>query len=176
MTDIVSKIVERSKWPTFENADHLAELDGLADDANGRGTFEGYLAALAIYHQLCDEMARLLVKESQFFIQLSCYPTDIEFPKPKQQMMGQVLTELEFAVEFEGKAEFIEKCREMNVLRNNVFHGLTKSVNLSALKGRLSEVSALYESIFSLFTNSHDWFCLCFKDFRKDVFIDEIQE
>jgi hypothetical protein len=64
----------------------------------------------------------------------------------------------------------------MNVLRNNVFHGLTKSVNLSALKGRLSEVSALYESIFSLFTKSHDWFCLCFKDFRKDVFIDEIQE
>ena len=176
MTDIVTKVMDRSQWPSFDDTDHLADLDSLADDANGLGTLEGYLAALAIYHQLCDEMARLLVKDSQFFIQLSCYPAGIDFPKPKQQMMGQVLAQLEFSVEFEGKHEFIDKCRRMNALRNDVFHGLTKSSDLVEVKGRLSEISSLYEDIFTLFRNSHDWFLLCFNDFLKDKFIDEIEE
>lgn len=176
MNDIVDKIMDRSQWPTFEDSDHLSDLDSLADDANGLGTLEGYLAALAIYHQLCDEMAKLLLKDSQFFIQLSCYPLGIEFPKSKQQMAGQTLAQLEYAVEFEGKEEFIEKCRELNALRNNVFHSLTKKTSLPELKNKLSRVSALYEEIFELFSASHDWFCLCFKDFRKDVFIDEIEE
>ena len=91
-------------------------------------------------------------------------------------MAGQVLTQLEYAVEFEEKAEFIEKCREMNSLRNNVFHGLTKQSSLSELKNKLSQISHLYEQVFDLFYASHDWFRLCFKDFRKDVFIDELEE
>lgn len=176
MTSIVSKIRDRSQWPCFENSDHLADLDALADDANGLGTLEGYLAALAIYHQLCDEMAKLLVKDSQFFIQLSCYPAEIRFPAPKQQMAGQVLAQLEFSVEFEGKRTFIEKCYEMNALRNNVFHGLTKQTSLPELKNRLVTISALYEETYELFEASHDWFQLCFKDFKKDRFIDEIED
>ena len=176
MTNIVVRIRDSSQWPSFENASHLSDLDTLADVANGLGTLEGYLAALAIYHQLCDEMAKLLVKDSEFFIQLSCYPTDIYFPKPKQQMAGQVLSQLEFAVEFEGKTEFIEKCRVMNSLRNNVFHNLTKQTSLAELKGKLSQISKLYEDIFELFSTSHDWFRICFKDFQKDVFLDEIED
>lgn len=173
MTDIIQRIRDRSQWPTFDNHDHLSDLDALADDANALGTLEGYLAALAIYHQLCDGMARVLLKDSQFFIQLSCHPTEIEFPKQKRQMAGQVLAELEFAVSFEGKQEFISKCREMNALRNNVFHGLTKQTSLQELEAKVSRVSDLYEEIFSLFDHSHDWFRLCFKDFSKDVFSDE---
>ncbi|HPH04303.1 MAG TPA: hypothetical protein PL131_00390 [Methylotenera sp.] len=172
MSSLIDRIKNHSQWPHFENVDHLSELDALADDANGQGTLEGYLAALGIYHQLCDEMARLLIKDSQFFIQLSCYPTKIEFPKPNIQMSGQVLSQLELAVEFEGKALFIEKCREMNTLRNNVFHNLTKQTSLTTLKEKLSQVSNLYEAIFKLFSKSHDWFQLCFKDFRKDRFLD----
>jgi len=176
MTNIVNRIRNSSQWPSFENSSHLSDLDTLADDANALDTLEGYLAALTIYHQLCDEMAKLLVKDSEFFIQLSCYPTGIDFPKPKQQMAGQVLSQLEFAVEFEGKTEFIEKCRIMNSLRNNVFHNLTKQTSLVELKGKLSQISTLYEEIFELFSTSHGWFWLCFKDFRKDVFIDEIED
>jgi len=176
MTTIISKITDRSHWPCFENSDHLADLNALADDANGRGTLEGYLAALAIYHQLCDEMVKLIVRDSQFFIQLSCHPAEISFPAPKKQMAGQVLAQLEFSVKFEGKERFIEKCHEMNALRNNVFHGLTKQTSLPELKNRLITISALYEEIYELFEVSHDWFQLCFKDFKKDRFNDEIED
>jgi len=70
MTNIVNRIRNSSQWPSFENSSHLSDLDTLADDANALDTLEGYLAALTIYHQLCDEMAKLLVKDSEFFIQL----------------------------------------------------------------------------------------------------------
>ena len=176
MDSTLQKIKDYSQWPSFEDSDHLSELDALADNANGLGTLEGYLAALAIYHQLCDEMAKLLLRDSQFFIELSCYPTEINFPKPKQQMAGQVLSQLEFTVEFEGKQEFIDKCRTMNSIRNSVFHNLTKQTSLLVLHNKLSQVSDIYEEIFTLFKSSHDWFLLCFKGFRKDVFIDEIEE
>ena len=176
MTDIVGKIKDYTQWPAFENSQHLSDLDALADDANGLGTIEGYLAALAIYHQLCDEMAKLLIKKSEFYIQLSCYPTEIKFPKSKQQTAGQVLSQLEFAVEFEGKKDFIRKCRTMNSLRNNVFHNLTKETSLTELQNKLSKISSLYEEIFEVFDTSDDWFQLSFKNFRKDVFIDVFEE
>lgn len=66
MDEIIRKVVERDQWPTFEDSAHLSELDAIAEDANAKDTLEGYLAALAIYHQLCDEMAKLLIEDSRF--------------------------------------------------------------------------------------------------------------
>ena len=167
--------MDSSLWPCFANPEHLSDLDILANNANGLDTIEGYLAALAIYHQLCDEMAKLLLEDSRFYIQLSCYPAKIDFPRPKKQMAGQILVQLEFAIEFEGKTEFIEKCRKMNSLRNNVFHDLTHQPDLIELKSKLSRMNRIYDDIFVIYENSHDWFRVCFKDFRKDVFIDLVE-
>lgn len=90
--------------------------------------------------------------------------------------MGRVLSDLEYSIEFEGKNEFIRKCREMNKIRNTVFHQLSKETALEDLRIKLSKVSELYEEIFDLFQSSHDWFCLCFKNFRKDVFLDYVDD
>lgn len=175
MTDIIERIMDGSQWPCFENPEHLSGLDTLANNANGLDTIEGYLAALAIYHQLCDEMARLLLEDSRFYIQLSCYPAKIDFPRPKKQMAGQILSQLDFAIDFEGKNEFVNKCRMMNSLRNSVFHNLTNQPDLLDLKIQLSRISSIYDEIFLIYENSHDWFYVCFKDFRKDVFVDLVE-
>lgn len=170
--DTVTKILDRNNWPDFENPDHLDELAQIADTAFDKETVEGYLAALLIYHQLCDEMSKLLLECSHFFIQLSTHPTDVKFKIKKDVMSGRLLTDLEHTLEFDGKYEFIRKNRELNSLRNKIVHGLTKHTSLNELKNKLENIQELYGIIFALFVQSHDWFNLCFKDFKKDEFID----
>lgn len=174
--DILSKITNHDQWPDFADGDYLSELDDMANDAFSKGTIEGYLATLLIYHQLCDEMAQLLIRDSQFFLQLSVYPTEIKFQNHKPIMFGKVLSELEYAIEFEGKNEFITKCRELNTLRNKIVHKLTKQTSLNDLKKQLGSINKLYTEIWTIFDESHDWFQLCFKDFKKDGFIDYIED
>jgi len=170
--DTVTKILDKNNWPDFDNPDHLDELAVIADTAFGKGTVEGYLAALLIYHQLCDEMSKLLLECSHFFIQLSTHPTGVKFKIDKNVMSGRLLTELEHTLDFDGKYEFISKNREFNSLRNKIVHGLTKNTSLDELKSKLESIQQLYGIVFALFVQSHDWFNLCFHDFKKDVFID----
>ena len=70
MRALAAKILDPEKWPNFERADFLDELNGLADAAFDKGTVEGYLAALLIYHQLTDEMLRMVHRWAEFFVQL----------------------------------------------------------------------------------------------------------
>lgn len=170
--DTVTKILDSNNWPNFENPDHLDELSEIANVAFDKDSLEGYLAALLIYHQLCDEMSKLLLECSQFFIQLSTHPTEVKFKIKKDVMSGRLLTELEHTLEFNGKSEYITKNREFNSLRNKIVHGLTKRTSLSELKNELENIQELYGIIFALFVKSHDWFKLCFKDFKKDIYVD----
>ena len=120
-------------------------------------------------------MAKLLLECSHFFIQLSTYPTDVKFKIDKGIMSGRLLKELEDTLEFDGKDAFIKKCREFNSLRNKIIHELTKHTSLSELKTKLQSIQVLYGNIFSLFVQSNDWFKLCYKDFKKDVFLDYVE-
>jgi hypothetical protein len=174
--DILSKITNHDQWPNFVEGNHLLKLEEIADDAFSKGTIEGYLATLLIYHQLCEEIAQLLIRDSQFFLELSVHPTGIKFQNHKQMMFGKVLSELEYAIEFERKNEFITKCREFNTLRNKTIHKLTKQAPLNDLKKQLGSIKKLYTEIWTIFDVSHDWFQLCFKDFKKDKFIDYIED
>ena len=107
--DLIHLIKDSNKWPSFDRPDFLIELNVLADDALSKNTIEGYLAALLIYHQLCEEMVRLLLDDAHFFIQLSVFPSEITFPKKNKAMFGQILDELKSTVSFEGKDDFIKK-------------------------------------------------------------------
>ncbi len=170
--DFIDQINESERWPGFENPDHLYGLNEIADEAFGKNTVEGYLAALLIYHQLCEEMAKLLLEDSRFFIKASIYPAEIEFPKSNKIMFGRTLEHMKETVEFPNKELFLQKCHNFNQIRNSIAHGLTKQTSLGDLKKKLEIAKKLFDEIFNLFDDSHDWFSLCFKDFRKDKFID----
>jgi hypothetical protein len=170
--DLLASVNNAENWPAFEKPSFLDELDDIADVAFAKNTIEGYLASLLIYHQLCDEMVRLLLKDAQFFIQLSIFPAEINFPEKKRLMFGQLIDELKSTMSFNGKDEFIEKCLKLNKSRVDIVHGLTKYQALSEIEKQASAVQKLYYEIFELFDDIHDWFRLCFKDFKKDVFSD----
>jgi hypothetical protein len=171
-TDLIVTIRDSDKYPYFERPDFLDELDDVANEALSKNTVEGYLASLLIFHQLCEEMVRLLLKDGQFFVQLSVFPAEISFPEKKRLMFGQLIEELKSTISFEGKEDFIEKCMELNRHRTDIVHHLTKRSSLTDLETQLLKVKELYDEVYKLFDDAHDWFRVCFKDFRKDVFID----
>jgi hypothetical protein len=171
-TDLITTINDIEKYPYFERPEFLDELDEVANEALLKNSVEGYLASLLIFHQLCEEMAKLLLQDAQFFVQLAVFPAEISFPEKKRLMFGQLINELKSTISFDGKNEFIEKCMELNKHRIDIVHHLTKRSSLADLKIQLLKVKELYDEIYKLFEDAHDWFRLCFKDFRKDVFTD----
>jgi len=121
---------------------------------------------------LSEECVRLLLKDAQFFIQLSVFPAEMYFSEKKKLMFGQLIEELKSTISFENKNEFIEKCMSLNKDRIDIVHRLTKRNSLADLEAQLLKVKNLYDELYILFEDIHDWFRVCFKDFKKDTFID----
>jgi len=166
--DIVERIKSPNDWPSFENAEHLDALDEIADNAMQRHSVDGYLAAILIYHQLAEETLRVLIRDSQFLIEASIYPWKIEFPSNSRQTFGQVLEHVRRAVEFDQKREILALADELNKIRIEFVHGLTKKTNVSDIEPCAQRTAAIAERIHTLFDEAHDWFRLYFKDLRKE--------
>lgn len=171
--NLIITVRDSDLWPYFERPDFLYELDEVANNALSKNSIEGYLASLLIFHQLCEELIRLLLKESQFFIQLSIFPTEILFPEKKNLMFGQLIEEFKSTISFQNKDKFIDKCMELNKKhRIDIVHRLTKRSSLADLETQLLKVKKLYDEIYELFELIHDDFRVCFKDFKKDIYLD----
>jgi hypothetical protein len=170
--NFIEQINNSDYWPGFKSPDHLDDLNEIADEAFNKKSIEGYLAALLIYHQLCEEMAKLLIEDSNFFIRASIYPTEIPFKTHKKIMFGRTIEQLKETIDFNEKELFIKKCENFNQIRNTIAHGLTKQTSINDIKENLEKIKKTHDEIFELFDSAHDWFRLCFKDFKKDVFID----
>jgi hypothetical protein len=125
-TDELLRRLEQRAWPELANAEFLERLDNLAEEAHRCRTLDGSLAALLIYHQLVEDMTRVLVESARFFLQLSIFPLELRFKDPSKPMMGYWVQQLEEMFDFDGKLEFTKRVKELNQLRNQLFHGITK--------------------------------------------------
>ncbi len=166
--ELIQAIHDSDKWPSFERPDFLSDLNTIADEAFEKKTVEGYLAALLVYHQLCEELVRLVLKDTQFFVQLGVFPAEIAFPEKKRMMFGQLVEELKSTISFDKKEEFIGKCLELNRNRIEIVHNLTKLTSMSQIGKQVSHVKDLYDEIYILFERVHDYFRVCFHNFQKD--------
>lgn len=171
--NLVVQIQHKEKWPSFDRPDFLGELNEVADEAWNKKTIEGYLASLLIYHQLAEEMLRLLLRCSEFFIQLELFPTEITFPARKNTMFGRVIEALKETIEFENKSKVIESAISLNERRIGLVHGLTRHVSIQELQDKATEIKTDFDSLYEAFDESYDWFLLAFKDLRKDKDWDE---
>ena len=168
-TDLIKRISNSSNWPDFERANFLDELDEIGHQAFDKGTLEGYLASLLIYQQLSEEIIKQLLKDAQFFIQLSVFPAEIQFLEKQKLTFGQVIEELKNTISFQNKDEIISGCQELNKHRIDFVHGLTKRTSLKDIGRQIRKVRDLYVEIYTLSIQAHNNFRLSFKDFKKDV-------
>src|SRR5271165_6190206 len=106
--DIKHRVRTTELWPDFESPEFLDRLNGIAAESLAKNTIEGALASVLIYHQLSEEMLRLLLQCAQFFIQLAIFPAELTFPQRRRQMFGQLVEELRSTMSFLYKGEIPE--------------------------------------------------------------------
>jgi len=143
-------------------------LDGLAEQAMMRNTIDGYLAAILIYHQLTEETLRVLLRDSQFLIQVSIHPWEIDTPDESRITFGQVIDRLKKSVHFDQKAEIVQLANELNRIRIEFVHGLTKKTTVADIEPKARRVASMAEQSYRLFDGAHDWFRMYFADLRDD--------
>jgi hypothetical protein len=168
LNSLVARIKNRDRWPDFDRPYFLDELNAIADEAYDSNTVHGYLAALLVYHQLTEEMLRLLLEYSEFFVQLELAPIEIHFSIPDKVMFGRLLDAAKSSMEFENKKELLSLAQSINRGRIDLVHGLTKQENPEAINLKARLVKAQFEEFYAKFVEAQDWFLLCFKDLRKD--------
>jgi hypothetical protein len=167
--DLLDLIRADTKWPYFDRPDFLNELNTLADDCFSKGTVEGYLASLLIYHQLCEELLKVLIRTSHFYLQCTVFPMQIEDKKLEKVTFGQLITEYEKCVQSKGSKDLINKCNQLNRIRINMVHRITLKTSLSAISQQTQLTKSLFEDIWGLFDSIYDGFRASLSDYRDDV-------
>lgn len=167
MLGVRERLADPDRWPCFATPDFSDRLESLARRSLEQRTMSGALASILVYHQLAEELMRVLVEDSKFLIQCSILPTEINFAEPKKQTFGQLLDELRRAVEFKGKAELLKRADDINRARNELAHGLTRRGRLAGIRKQALRVQRAYGHMFERFDSAHDFFRVCFKDCRK---------
>lgn len=175
MDKILSRIMNSDNWPSIQMPENLELLNEMADSSFELNTFEGMLAAMLMYHQILVAMCMHLLENCHFFIQLSVYPSEIEFKVPNDKMFGYYLGELKSSVSFLKKTEFIEKAELFNSYRIDVVHRMRRS-NLEQLFVELKKVKSCFDEIYNLYDEIQDDFRVTFHGFKKDVFLDHLTE
>lgn len=168
---ILEQIRKPENWPVrYENSEHLNELHSLAEEAFESNTKLSYISSILIYQQLTEESLRCLLRHINFFIQLACFPVEINFAESKKRMFGRIVDELKSTIEFDNKPLIIKEANRLNENRIAVVHGLTKIDNLEDLREHAVEVRTIFSGLFREIHDSLDWLDACFKDFMKDSF------
>jgi len=129
----------------------------------------GTLAAVLIYHQLVEEMLRLLVRDSHFVTQVALRPSRIEFASQPRQMFGQLQQEIREAVDFSQKAKLLKLADAINRIRVEVVHKLTRRGSLSGLTRDARRAKSTYDRIFAIFDDAHDDFRVVLSAYKRDL-------
>ena len=166
--ELLDKLKDAGKWPAFKNLGHLSILNDMADRAFSKNSLEGHIAAVAIYHQLSADMVGLLLDDIHFLTQCSLYPLELRFKKKKTPMFGTLLDELEHNVDFKQKKDFLFQCRRLNEIRITMVHKLTQQVFLGSVNHQAKAAKDVFDQIFILFDEAHDFFRVCLHDIQKD--------
>ena len=164
---LVARLKDPSHWPGFGTVDHLQKLQGLAGEARGRGTTDGYLAAMLIIHQITEEMIKILIDDADFYTQLRLYPLPLKPTRTKEKekgTFGRYLSDLKSTVWFQNKKYIVEKADRLNGIRNSIVHRLTKPDALLVVEQNVTDAWELYSSLSFLALEAHMVFQSDFRD------------
>ena len=168
---IKAKLADSSKWPTYKDADQMARLDEIADDALSISTMDerSCIASILILQQLTEELVKILLESCQFLVQVRLLPIEITFKSQSNEMFGRVVNSLKETIDFPHKAEIIAEANKINKKRIEVAHGLIHKVSLDDLTNNAMVVRNDFEFFFSLYIKAQDWTRLCLKDLKQEV-------
>lgn len=160
-------MLDETAWPHFDRPEFLNELSQLADEVMAKNTIEGCLAAILIYHQLVDELLKVLLDDSRLFLQCSVFPsTVIMRPIGEKWMTGALIDEIDRGITFQGKYEILDYARRLNRIRVEIVHNLTKQSSLASITGKCATVRKSALVLFRIFDEVHSHFRKCFERYH----------
>lgn len=155
---------------TKKYVNFLDQLKDIADESFGKGSVEGYLAAVLIYSQLSEEMLRILIEDNTVFIKFRIYPATIKEKKIKKATLGTLINIYsEETIDIEGKDLFIDKCKNLNETRIKLVHKLTKKTSLNDIKNKSENLRNIFYEIFHLWYEIDDKFRQYYHDLKKEI-------
>ena len=150
-TNLLNELNDRSNFPDIGFAKNLDSIEVEAEIMFSKNTIEGYISSMIIYHQIIDELIKILIKCSRYYIQLRLFPYKINKRNTKRKLTRNLLEELKNLL-LNPKIElFINKCYEFNELRNKTVHRLITVKSVKSTLYQCKKVKNLYNEIFKLF-------------------------
>jgi len=165
--EIINRIIDSNAWPSPERADFLEQLNQVADEAFNQDSVEGYLAAVLIYHQLTEELLKILIDCSIFFIQLKVFPQEYSKKDLKGKMFGQIIQELKHSVMNDNTKELISQSQKLNALRIRMVHKLTLKSSLRNIKRQCNQAKKIFDKIFEIYEIVYDNYRVAFSTYKK---------
>jgi len=168
--EILEKIKDSNNWSKFSNSETLDELNTFSDNFYKKQKLEGVLASVLIYHQLSEELMKCLVSCSDFLIQCSVFPLEFNKKrKEKNQMYGQIISEIEEGIIDKDIKEFIQKCKKLNELRIKIVHKLTSQTSIKDVIKETKQSKKYFDSIYELFDKIYDNYRFSFSRYKKNI-------
>jgi hypothetical protein len=166
LLSLIGRLLDDQKWPTYTKTNALPDLGRIAQEAFQRDTFDGYLSYVLISHQLNEDYAILLLKESQFALRLFAVPDGFGWPtaayeKPGSRefdMFGRIMQRIANSLDFNKKSEFLEACRKQSEIRNRLAHRLIDGLSLGEMRALAHEYKKGKEEMIDCFNDADDQF------------------
>ena len=157
------KIVTTKDYPSFKDSDKLGELEQIADDFLEADNLSGYMSAIVIYHQLTENIIKLLITCSRLWIKLIIAPDKIEFSDIDDKMFGYILNEYKNSIKNE---KLIELCKKINKIRINLVHKIVV-MDLNEIKEESLLCREYYNEIFEIYEQEYDGYLLRYKEIAR---------
>src|SRR5215471_14752043 len=113
-------------------------------------------------------MLKLLIRDTQFLIQVAVPGRRLDPAVRRRQTFGQVQQELRESADFRRKERLLSLADRINTLRIGVVHKLTARGSLAGLRKDSIAANRVYEKAYAIFESAHDEFRVDFHGYRKD--------
>jgi hypothetical protein len=172
--ELVDNIINVEKWP--EPPEVIGKLLNIAEGEYEKGTIEGYITSVILYHQITEESVKVLIRYSELVQKAQMWPLILDFKFDEDRLMfGQVLNELKRGIDFSGKEEFIARCYELNKLRIKIVHKIVH-IPLSELEKEAKHVKIIFKKILKAFTEGIEFLVGWLSDLRTSIDWEEFLE
>jgi len=152
-TSILKKVNNPGGHLTFDDAGYLRGLTWEAEAALTHQNIAGCISATIIYQQVTEQLLINLLGLSEFIVQLSVYPSEIQL-KPKSEItFGQLIEEFNrLSIDYPRKSELVGGCKKFNEVRRFIAHKLSTENDENQIITRTLEVQSMYDGIFDLWS------------------------
>ncbi len=172
--ELVKQLINPHGYLYFPDSSIHSYLDGIADDAYHKNEADGYIAALSIWHQLSEEILRVLYRYSQLLIKASLYPVKLDEKEIIPISMGALIEVNKQCVVYNRKSIILTNSKKLNNLRNDIFHHIIKHPTENEIIQKVIVAKTYYDTIFKEWREAMHWFYKEFDRIKKRAEISKL--